>query len=158
MSIVIRMANQDDLENLIRIRYDCFDAMGWNVTPNMKTRIDLELEQYYKEHLNRDLFVAVVEEKENFVASAFLVVNCVPASPSWPTGKTGLILNVWTKLEYRRKGLASRLMQLLIEEAKRRELSCLKLSASEMGVPLYEKLGFQKKDLSHSTEMILEFN
>lgn len=158
MSIVIRMANQNDLENLIRIRYDYFAAERWEVTPDIKIKIDTELKQFYEEHLNQDFFAAVADDNGNFAASAFLVIHPVPANPFWPTGKTGVILNVLTKPEHRRKGLASKVMQALINEAKRQNLSCLELSASQMGVPLYEKLGFQKKDLSHSTEMILEFN
>jgi GNAT superfamily N-acetyltransferase len=158
MAILIRMADLNDLEQLIQIRYDYFAAENWEVTASMKIKINSELKQYYTDHLNRDFFAAVADDNGIFAASAFLAINCVPANPFWPTGKNGVILNVLTKPDYRRKGLASQVMQRLIEEAKQQNLSCLELSASKMGRPLYEKLGFQVKDLSHSTEMVLDIN
>ena len=44
--------------------------------------------------------------------------------------------------EYKRKGIATRLMQLVQEESKRLRLDIVTLSASEMGQSIYAKIGF----------------
>jgi len=49
---------------------------------------------------------------------------------------------VLTRHEYRRKGLATRLIEDAIDGAERDGISTLKLDATEEGRPLYESLGF----------------
>lgn len=153
----IRMATINDLDLLVKARFDYFSAEKWKVTADKKVMISSQLEQYYPKHLNKDFFAALAEDDNGNIAStAFLVICEKPANLGFPTGKTGLILNVLTYPEYRRMGLATRTMNLLVEEAKRQNLSYIELSASESGKPLYEKLGFKEQELSsHFTEMKL---
>ena len=49
---------------------------------------------------------------------------------------------VLTRPEYRRQGLARRLMEDAIVAAERRGIQALKLDATDEGRPLYENLGF----------------
>lgn len=56
--------------------------------------------------------------------------------------RLGWIGMVLTRPEYRRKGLAKRLMEDAISGAERRGIRTLKLDATEQGRPLYESLGF----------------
>jgi len=78
-----------------------------------------------------------------------------PANPSFPTGKIGNILNVYTRPEYRRRGLAGRLMDMMREDAKQYNLSYLELLATQEGYPLYVKKGFHDYK-SKCTEMRVE--
>lgn len=58
---------------------------------------------------------------------------------------------MYTNPDYRRRGIAYQTLQLLVDEAKKKEIKFISLEATEMGRPLYEKYGFvQLKD-----EMIL---
>ena len=149
-----RMANEKDVDNLIKIRFDYFTTEKWEVTNDMRNRICSELQQYYLKHLNVDFFAAFIEDDiGKIISTAFLVVFEKPANLSWPTGKTGMILNVLTYPEYRKMGYASKTMNLLIEEAKKQDVSYIELSASDLGKPLYKKLGFQENKPSHFTEM-----
>ena len=52
------------------------------------------------------------------------------------------IFNVFTEPPYRRKGIARRLIETALDEAKRRGLTIVTLHASEDGRPLYARLGF----------------
>ena len=61
-----------------------------------------------------------------------------------PTGQKAYIMNMYTKLEYRRNGIAYKTLDLLIEEAKRKGITAISLEATDMGRPLYEKYGFVK--------------
>lgn len=65
-----------------------------------------------------------------------------PANPSFITGKTGTLLNVFTKPEFRRKGIANKLLNMAIEDAKNMDLSFIDLHATKEGYPLYLKNGF----------------
>lgn len=54
------------------------------------------------------------------------------------------MLNIFVDAAYRHQGIASRLMELLISDAKSMQLDCIGLKASEDGYPLYKKLGFEE--------------
>jgi len=155
METNIRMAAVDDIEKLIKARFDYFEAEKWEVTSERYSVIESNLRQYFTKHLNIDFFAAIAEENNKIVSLAFLSISECPANPFFPTGKAGTIRNVLTYPEYRKRGLAAKTVCMLIEEAKRQNLSFLELSASESGKSLYKKLGFQEKEPSHFTEMKL---
>ena len=58
------------------------------------------------------------------------------------TGKLGLVINVYTEPEWRRRGLGVLLMQQVIDWSREQRLDRLILHASDAGRPLYEKMGF----------------
>jgi GNAT superfamily N-acetyltransferase len=60
-----------------------------------------------------------------------------------PSGNRAHIMNVYTKEAYRRKGIAKRLVEMLMDEARGMGVTHLSLDATDMGRPLYESLGFQ---------------
>jgi ribosomal protein S18 acetylase RimI-like enzyme len=61
-------------------------------------------------------------------------------------GKAGTLLNVYTFPEYRRKGIAKRLLEEIIKEAKLIGIDSIDLKATEDGYNLYKKLGFKDDD------------
>ncbi len=101
------------------------------------------LPSYYTKHLNKDLIVYVARDEEDIVACAFLLIVEKPMSPSFITGKTGTVLNVYTKPEYRKKGYAKKLMTMMLEGAKAQGLSVIELKATEDGYSLYKSVGFE---------------
>jgi GNAT superfamily N-acetyltransferase len=66
--------------------------------------------------------------------------------------RDGRVRNVYVEPEYRRRGVAHALMREVLDEARRENVDRLTLGTSEMGRPVYEKLGFVAK----SDEMIYE--
>lgn len=154
--MAVRFATQDDIAALVKIRFDYFASENWALDEETESSIRAQLQKYYSEHLNRDFFAAVIDgETGGFASAAFLVVFEKPANPSFPTGKTGLILSVFTYPEYRKKGCATLALKTLIDVAKTQNLSYIELSASESGKSVYGKLGFQKHESAHFTEMRL---
>ena len=65
---------------------------------------------------------------------------------SHPTGKRAHLMNVYTRKEYRRQGIAKKMVELLIEDAKEKHATEISLDATESGRPLYESLGFKASD------------
>ena len=60
-----------------------------------------------------------------------------------PTGECAFLMNIYTAPAYRRRGVARRIVEKLIEDAKARGIRSVLLEATEMGRPLYESLGFE---------------
>ena len=62
------------------------------------------------------------------------------------TGITGTLLNVLTYPEHRRKGIATKVIGKIIDEAKKVGVSHINLSATSDGKYLYEKMGFKESN------------
>lgn len=123
-----RFADVRDIELLIKIRFDYFNSVNYVLTDELRDLINLQLLSYYERHLNYDLFVALVEDDSgNLASSAFLVISEMPANISCPTGKFGKFLNVFTYPQYRNKGYATEALNMLIDEAKSKNLSYIEL-------------------------------
>jgi GNAT superfamily N-acetyltransferase len=57
-------------------------------------------------------------------------------------GRLGVIINVFTEPEWRRRGVAAMLLRRLIEWARAEQIDRIILHASDEGRSLYERLGF----------------
>ena len=75
-----------------------------------------------------------------------------PANVVFQTGRTGFVLNVYTKPDYRKQGIAKKLMKMLLSDAERFKLDFVELKASKDGYNLYKSIGF-KEVFSEYTEM-----
>ena len=53
-------------------------------------------------------------------------------------------MNLYTHPDYRRKGIAYKVLDLLVKDAKDRGVESIILDSTLMGRPLYEKYGFIK--------------
>mgnify|MGYP002591260415 FL=1 len=51
-------------------------------------------------------------------------------------------MNMYTKPEYRRRGIAFITLDLLVHDAREKGITAISLEATAMGRPLYEKYGF----------------
>ncbi len=141
--MIIDKALDKDIEELVRLRLAYLqEDLGEISEPDLQS-LKEALPQYFRKHLNQDLFVYIAREEEEIFACAFLLVVEKPMSPMFMTGKTGTVLNVYTKPEHRKKGYARQLMNALLEDAKANELSVVELKATEDGYHLYQSVGFE---------------
>lgn len=119
--------------------------------------IQESLPGYYEKHLNKDLMVYVARDDEDIIACAFLLIVEKPMSPSFITGKTGTVLNVYTKPEYRNKGYAKKLMTMMLEEATAQDVSVIELKSTEDGYLLYKSVGFEDVVVKyHNMKIVLQ--
>lgn len=52
---------------------------------------------------------------------------------SHPSGTRAHLMNVYTKANYRKHGVARKLVQMLIDEAKRKGITEISLDATDLG-------------------------
>jgi len=153
----IRIANIKDIDLLIKVRFDYLMADFGNITEWEEKVMRSQLLNYYKKNIG-DSFIAILAEIDNEIVSvAFLVITEKPVNPLFITGKTGILLNVFTYPKYRRKGIALKVISRIIEEAKKRGLSLIELSSTSAGKQLYENYGFRELK-SKYTKMKLQLN
>lgn len=59
-----------------------------------------------------------------------------------PSGQKAYIMNMYTEPGYRRRGIARRMVELLVAESVGRGVVRISLEATKMGRPLYAACGF----------------
>ena len=136
-------AGIDQVNQLTNLRIAYLTEDHGHLTDEEKERITSSLPDYYKKHLNNDLFVYICTKDIEIVSCCFLLVTEKPANPDFLNGKTGTILNVYTKPEHRHHGYAKKLMELMLDDAGKMKLDYVELKATEDGYGLYKKIGFK---------------
>lgn len=139
----IRKAGLEDLEALFAERLEFIMDMR-NHEANIPEDFKKNTYEFMKEHIADDTLVTWIAEEGGVIISTVMVsyYQILPVMSN-PTGKTGYVLNVFTKPEYRRLGITTRLLNMMVEDARERKVGKLYLTASEMGKPVYEKFGFE---------------
>lgn len=78
------------------------------------------------------------------VGNATLCYTNMLPTFSHPGGKRAHLMNVHVEKEFRRKGIARRMIELLVDEAKERGVTEISLDATDDGRKLYEAIGWHK--------------
>ena len=141
-SMIYEKATTKDISVLTDLRLAYLQEDLGVITVDDLQKLQASLPGYYEKHLNKDLMVYIAREEDTIVSCAFLLIVEKPMSPAFITGKTGTVLNVYTKEEHRRKGHAKKLMAKMLEDANAQEVSVIELKATEEGYPLYKSIGF----------------
>ena len=140
--MVFEKATNQDVEQLVKLRvaYLFEDYGGFN--EKELAIIERDLPDYFLENLNKNIFAYIGRSEQDIVACALLLVVEKPMSPAFMNGKTGTVLNVYTKPQCRHHGYAKELMNMLLEDAATMGLCVVELKATEDGYSLYKSIGF----------------
>lgn len=142
MTTCFREASHDDADCLTRLRLDFLKEDYPDLSESEILRLSENVLSYIRANLGDSLRIFVAEKDAEIVSTVFLLLEKKPANPSFPTGLTGTILNVYTKPECRGQGFASALVERAIQAGRTSNLSYIDLHATEAGYPIYRKLGF----------------
>ena len=140
--MTVEEARTADIGELTGLRLEYISEDSGPLSPEETAAFRSALPGYFRAHLGDDLFAFVVREDDMITSCALLLVAEKPMSPKFPNGKTGTVLNVYTRPAYRKRGYASEVMKALLKKADGLELSVVELKATDSGYPLYRSLGF----------------
>jgi len=105
------------------------------------------LNDYYKRHLTDGTFVSwLAVEDGRIVGTSGMSFVEKPPYFGCPNGRIGLLSSMFTQKEYRRRGIAKELLSRVVEEARKYGCGAVHITASDMGVYLYEDFGFVKNN------------
>lgn len=138
----VEKAGMSDVDALVELRLAYLTEDHGQLDDGEIAAIRTGLPLYFQAHLNQDLFAFVMRDGQTIVSCALLLIIEKPLSPAFINGRTGTVLNVYTRPSHRRRGHARKLMEALLAEATEQRLSVVDLKATEDGYPLYRKVGF----------------
>ena len=141
--IEYRKANIVDIQYLIQYRKQQLIDEG-EVFDN---EIDNELSDYFISSISDNSLISwLAIDGGKIVATSGICFYQLPPTSRNPSGKNAYITNMYTLPEYRKQGIGSRLLQLVIDEAKMLKYKVIRLHASANGKSIYCKAGFKDTD------------
>lgn len=138
----VERANVADTDELVELRVAYLTEDNGALDEGDEAAIRNGLPGYYETHLGNDLHAYVIREGGRIASCAFLIVVEKPMSPAFMSGWTGIVLNVYTRPDCRRRGYARQVMGALLTDAGELGLSVVELQATDDGYPLYLSVGF----------------
>jgi len=138
--VEIRIATTDDIELLMSSRLEMLKVVN-NLPADYEYSEEIvrESRDYF---LNGDHITVLAIDDGKVIGCASMSFMWIMPTFSHPTGKRAHLMNVYTRSEYRRQGIARKMVNMLIDETWKRGATEISLDATTMGRPLYESLGF----------------
>ncbi len=145
MDLTYKRASIEDIDLLTETRIKVLRAANQLSDEEDMKEVEKESYHYYQKALLDGSHIAyLVFDKDCFVGAGGVCFFQVMPTYHNPRGKKAYIMNMYTAPEYRRRGIASKTLDMLIKEARNKGIRAISLEATDMGRPLYEKYGFVK--------------
>lgn len=144
MGIIIRAADLNDLKHILHHRTTMFEEMGFR-DPGVLRQVEGSSREYFSRALNNGTYRAWLAEgsEEGVVAGGGIVIADWPGYPGEGLAKRAWILNMYTEPQARGRGIAKRLLNVILDWCRANGFRTVSLHASPAGRPLYESAGFQ---------------
>lgn len=141
--VTYKRASLEDLELLTETRITVLRAANkLDDTVDMSV-VKEQSRDYYRHSLADESHIAyLVYDGETFAGSGGISFFRVMPTFHNPDGRKAYIMNMYTRPEYRRKGIGRQTLGLLVAAAREKGITAISLEATDMGRPLYEKFGF----------------
>ncbi len=143
MNLNYRKATIGDIDLLTRTRIEVLRAANGLSDDTDMTEVEHQSYEYYQKALREGTHSAyLVFDGDRFAGAGGISYYQVMPTFHNPSGNKAYIMNMYTRPEYRRQGIARRMLDMLINDAKAKGIRFITLEATRMGRPLYENAGF----------------
>jgi len=142
--ITLRMAGVDDTSIIVHHRRAMFTDMGYADIASLDA-MDSAFAPYVRRAIADGSYrgwLAVTSEG-HVAAGGGLILHEWLATPRNADTQRAYILNMYTEPEYRKRGIARRIMNAILDFCRAEGLHSVSLHASEFGRPLYVSIGFE---------------
>lgn len=145
MNLIYKKATIEDIDILTETRIEVLRAANKLARDTDMSEVKKQSYHYYKKALCDGTHIAyLIFDGSRFIGAGGVSFFQVMPTYHNPSGKKAYIMNMYTKPEYRRKGIAYKTLDMLIRDSKSKGITAISLEATAMGRPLYEKYGFVK--------------
>ena len=139
----IREASASDIPEILRQRRRMYEDMHYHDPIALDAMAALSSAYLATAMADGSFRAWLATDGDRVVAGGAVVVSPWPAHPYDLECRRATILNVYTDPEYRRRGVARRVTQAIINWCQREGFARVTLHASDDGRRLYESLGFE---------------
>ena len=143
LEIVVRAATASDIPEILRQRRRMYEDMHYTDSAALEAMCAASSAYLQKAMEDASFRAWLACEGDRAVAGGAVIILPWLAHPYDLECRRATILNVYTDPEYRRRGIARKLMATIIDWCRRAGLARVTLHASDDGRHLYESLGFE---------------
>lgn len=141
---IIRM-NENLVNQFWRLRRQLFEELGEINNDTNIHNLEVATKEYYLSHINKDLISwGILNDNKIISCGSLCLFERVPYQENL-MGKEGYILNIYTCPNFRKKGLATLILNEIIKYSSENQLKRVWLNSSINGKSLYIKHGFIEK-------------
>ncbi len=140
--IEIKTTTKEDIETLMNIRLEMLRIV--NCMKDGENFSEELIQSARKYFLNGEQTTVLALDNEKAIGCASISYITIMPTFDHPNGKRAHLMNVYTNKAYRKRGIATKMIQILIDEAKKKGCTEITLDATDMGRPLYKKVGFSE--------------
>ncbi|HJC74577.1 MAG TPA: GNAT family N-acetyltransferase [Candidatus Mediterraneibacter faecavium] len=152
MDLIYKKADISDIDILMETRIEVLRAANQLPAEVDMSEVRHESCVYYKRALNDNTHTAyLVYDGDTVVGAGGVSFFQVMPTYHNPSGNKAYIMNMYTHPDYRRQGIAFKVLDMLVKECRERKITAVSLEATESGRPLYEKYGFI--EMKHEMEL-----
>jgi GNAT superfamily N-acetyltransferase len=142
----ITKATAKDLPILIQLRLEVLRAVyklhDDVQLPEVETNTAAHLKNNFDNHAT---YIAYVDNHEIAACGSICFYEVLPTCNNL-SGRKARIMNMYTRPQYRRQGIAIKILDKLVKDAMNKGVFYISLDATPAGKPLYEKYGFISSD------------
>lgn len=144
--IVYKRLTENELSRIVKMRIDQLTEEYTSQGRTVPEGVDLEdaLFDFYKRNMAAGTYVSwLAFDGDKIVGTSGMSFAEKPPYFTCPSGKLGILSSMYTDPDYRRVGIATNLLDRVVNEAKDYGCGTIYITASDMGVKLYESYGFK---------------
>ena len=146
MEIVFKKLTEKELDTVIKMRIDQLTEEYTSEGRTVPEDVNLEeaLRNFYTKNLAAGTYVSwLAMDGDKIVGTSGMSFAEKPPYFTCTSGKLGILSSMYTDLNYRRMKIATTLLDKVVNEAKEHGCGTIYITASDMGVKLYESYGFR---------------
>jgi GNAT superfamily N-acetyltransferase len=143
--IAYRLASVDDVETLLTLRIEFLAEV---INTGLADPIWLDaMRQFLKTTLaSGKLVVYLAESNGAAVGVGWLIYHQTVPSPASLTGRDAYVLDMYTRPQFRRRGIARTILQKLLERARQTDCRRVTLHSVDAARSVYGDVGFAATD------------
>lgn len=143
-NITYHLATVEDVEMLTELRAAFAEELGGKQKEEDVLMMREHLREYFKSAIADGSYISwLAKVGDEAIGVGGIVLRQQPGNLKNPTGKWGYVMNMYIHADHRRKGIASILINNLMDSAREAGYHAFELHATPAGAPVYEKEGYQ---------------
>ena len=149
-----RQTTKDDIEILAKFRVKFLQEVEKPSLDESSAVLETSVVQHFTEKMRNDEFSSwVAISDDEIIATSGVSYIEVPPCFANISGKEAYVMNMYTKPNFRKKGIGTQLLDIILDEVKKKGIKKIRLHTTEIGKPIYLKKGF--KDSNSEMELYL---
>lgn len=143
MELIYKQAGPEDLERLVEARAVVLRAANGLPDDADMEEVKAQSRRYYQKALGDGSHIArLVLHGERLVGTGGVSFYEIMPTYHNPGGRKAYLMNLYTAPACRRRGIAWKTLDLLVQDCLSRGVTAISLEATSMGRPLYQRYGF----------------